>query len=68
MDKLRCTDIHAAGRLVGDHDLRLARHLARDNDLLHVAAGEHTQQLFAGRAFDLEILYKLLGERPDLAG
>src|SRR5438067_12154706 len=40
MHELDCPDVETARRLRGDQDPRVPRHLARDDDLLLVAAGE----------------------------
>ena len=49
VDELDRADVEAARRLRGDRDLRLLGELARDHDLLLVAAGERAGQRLRAR-------------------
>ena len=42
INKLGCADVYAARRLAGDQKPRLHIHLPRNNELLHIAAGQGT--------------------------
>ena len=55
MDELDAADVQAARRLVEDQQLQLAPELARDDDLLLVAAGEGAGGAVGRRRPDVEL-------------
>ena len=59
-DEFRRADVNAARRLVGKNEHRIAGEFARDDDLLNVAAGEHTDLLLAGFAQNGVVLDQLV--------
>ena len=60
MDILAGADIHAAGGLAGDDQLGGYRKFARDDDLLHIAAGKVAAELLGAGGLDLVLPDQLL--------
>ena len=61
VDELDAADVEAAGRLVEDEQPQVAAELARDDDLLLVAAGQGRRLRVGRRRPDVERLDPLLG-------
>src|SRR6185436_2697932 len=59
MDELDGADVQAPGRLCGDEDLRIARDLAREDDLLLVAARKCLRECLRSPATDVELAYQV---------
>ena len=65
VDELDRADVDAAGRLADEQHLGVALHLAGDDDLLLVAAGEVGGLEVAGRRADVEALDRCAREVAD---